>query len=370
MKNILNGLNLPPTDDGYKELSLLICKSFGIEINPEELRSLADSKITSPFIRILREWPWKLEKNEVLDDFYEKIRNAANESGYPVQPDKFRFSFRCPRKVFLSYARPEANLAEHIAQLLSLENVQVFFDRWQLNNVDSISEKIDKEMKASDFLVILFSPAASESRWVRSELALGQMRYLKERDITIIPVIVEDCEIPNSLKEQPRIDLRSDTERELKKLIRLITYAPRINFSLLNERKFNHLVVEILKKKGFQAIEIEPSMDDRRFDLQAEYFSSDSFGVIKKERWLIDIRLYRKQRPDLRSVRQLALYLAAMPEQWNVLLVTNSQLTSAARNWLTEEINKRNISLRVIEGPELKHILVENIELIDRYFSI
>lgn len=77
-----------------------------------------------------------------------------------------------PAKIFLCYKRktqPDHRLADYLYQFLSTEGHDVFIDRamhagteWQL--------EIDRQIKASDFLVVLLSEASAHSEMVRAEV--------------------------------------------------------------------------------------------------------------------------------------------------------------------------------------------------------
>lgn len=83
---------------------------------------------------------------------------------------------------------------------------------------------------------------------------------------------------------------------------------------------------------------------------------------------MVEVKFYHKSRADLKSIHQLAGYLSYLPEHCKGLLVTNSQLTSAAREWLASAESKGRIQIRVIDGTELKRLLLQHKNLIYKYF--
>jgi hypothetical protein len=60
--------------------------------------------------------------------------------------------------------------------------------------------------------------------------------------------------------------------------------------------------------------------------------------------------------------------MSRLPARSKGLLVTNGQLTSAARDWLASAEAQSRIEIRVIEGTELKRLLLQHKELVNKYF--
>jgi len=111
-------------------------------------------------------------------------------------------------------------------------------------------------------------------------------------------------------------------------------------------------------------------MADKGYDIRANYISTDPFGAEKEETWIAEVKFYRNARADLNAMRQMASYLERLPGQYKGLIITNGQLTSAAREWLALAENEHRIEVRVVDGTELKRLLLNNPQLVDRYFHI
>ena len=78
-----------------------------------------------------------------------------------------------PARVFISYQRhadPDQPLAEAVREFLSRRGHQVFIDT-TLRTGDAWLEEIDRQLKASDFLIVLLSPQSADSEMVRAEVS-------------------------------------------------------------------------------------------------------------------------------------------------------------------------------------------------------
>lgn len=78
--------------------------------------------------------------------------------------------------------------------------------------------------QAGLFIVIL-SKNSVVSKWVREELDTAIVRKI-EGVTRIVPVVIDDCEIPISLRTLLWIDLRSDRDGGIRKIVNLVTGDP------------------------------------------------------------------------------------------------------------------------------------------------
>src|SRR6185295_16354216 len=112
------------------------------------------------------------------------------------------------RQVFLSYAHADKNTARRLAAALREAGVGVSLDEWEIQPGDTISERVRKLISANDLLVILLSRHSVRSTWV-AELTSSLRRELNDRAVTLVPALIENCEIPSALAEYAFLDLRT-----------------------------------------------------------------------------------------------------------------------------------------------------------------
>lgn len=272
---------------------------------------------------------------------------------------------RKKKRVFLSYATEDKAISSKIAEQLEESGVDVWFAERELLPGDSMVDKIGKAISSSDYVFLLLS-----KNFLKYELAKISSKYLDElttRDVAIIPVLIDDCEVPDFLSKFQMIDLRRQTNRNIRKLIKQIVNAPRIDFSSLTEHEFMNLVTDLLKRVDFEKIQIQHGVADRGIDLTAEYRQRDPFGMEKKEIWIVETKFYQRERASLKALRALMGSLVAFPGA-KALLITNGLLTSYAKKWLRDVQSIERRYIRVIEGPELRNLLLRFPELVDQYF--
>jgi hypothetical protein len=67
---------------------------------------------------------------------------------------------------------------------------------------------------------------------------------------------------------------------------------------------------------------------------------------------------------------QLAGYAKNDPKINKALLVTNGKLTSVALDWVSDAPKVTGIPIRVVDGTELKRLLLQNTDLVSKYFTV
>jgi hypothetical protein len=120
--------------------------------------------------------------------------------------------------VFVSHASADARIASRVAMGLKAFDYDTWYDDWELLPGDSIVERIEAAISRTDVLLVLLSRSSVDSQWVRRELSVGLARQLSGKGVQVIPVIVDDCEIPGMLAGTKCVDLRGDFERGFRKL--------------------------------------------------------------------------------------------------------------------------------------------------------
>jgi len=110
---------------------------------------------------------------EAIEAFALRIVTAA-----PATPD-----------VFLSYARDDQATARKFAEALEREGLAVWWDV-ALRSGEAYDETMEQALKGAKAVVVLWSKASVQSRWVRSEATLA------DRNKTLVPAMIEPCERP------------------------------------------------------------------------------------------------------------------------------------------------------------------------------
>lgn len=121
--------------------------------------------------------------------------------------------------VFISYSNKDRGFVERLAADLRNRGLYVWCDRWELKVGDSLIEKINAGITSQDYLIIVLSETSVRSQWVMRELNAALMRELKERRVVVLPILIEDCDIPPLLSDKVYADFRGDYSLGLNRLL-------------------------------------------------------------------------------------------------------------------------------------------------------
>jgi hypothetical protein len=125
--------------------------------------------------------------------------------------------------VFLSYARADSALVQQVADGLAEAGVQVWLDK-MLKAGSNWMQEIERELSAADFVAFFISPHSVESTWAKQELQVALHRQMSgEGGAVVLPVILEDADVPPLLRQYQWIDLRSgNVEKGIRQLLEAI----------------------------------------------------------------------------------------------------------------------------------------------------
>ncbi len=103
-------------------------------------------------------------------------------------------------KVFISHSSADKErVVRTLEQGLRSRGIETWFDERELHPGDSLVDRIFEEgIGAASAVVIVLSNNSINSKWVREELNASTIQRL-QRDIRVIPVLIDDVPVPVSL---------------------------------------------------------------------------------------------------------------------------------------------------------------------------
>lgn len=122
-------------------------------------------------------------------------------------------------RVFISHSSQDKPFVRRLVADLIRADLKVWIDERELKVGDSIVANIEEGLKDTDYLVIVLSEHSVQSRWVRAELDAALMNELSGRGTVVLPVRIDDCEIPPLLEPRVFADFRDDYDAGLAQLL-------------------------------------------------------------------------------------------------------------------------------------------------------
>ena len=121
--------------------------------------------------------------------------------------------------VFLSYSSKDKPRVLRIAEKLKAAGLRVWLDQWTIAPGEDIYLAIEGGLETSRTQLLFLSSSALGSDWVRLERSTALFRDPTNKERRFVPVLLEDCELPDALRRFRYIDLRSDSEAAFAELL-------------------------------------------------------------------------------------------------------------------------------------------------------
>jgi hypothetical protein len=138
--------------------------------------------------------------------------------------------------VFMSYSHRDSEFVVALDVALRAAGLKVFLDDRDIRAGDRLVERVFDGIAAAQAQVVVLSEASAASSWVKDELSAARLRSI-ETGSRVVPILIEDSEIPNALAHLKYVDLRD----------------------WLSDRSFRHGISELLHALGEK---YQPLADD------------------------------------------------------------------------------------------------------------
>ena len=110
--------------------------------------------------------------------------------------------------VFISYSRKDKEKVSIFASHLVQNNYDVWIDSKDIYPGDSIIFEIADGLSKADIYVVFISFNSNNSKWVTEELNIALTLSIENKKPLVVPVLLDDCEIPQLLIGRLYLDAR------------------------------------------------------------------------------------------------------------------------------------------------------------------
>ena len=130
-------------------------------------------------------------------------------------------------KIFISHSSEDKQFARWIAIDLKNAGHRIWFDEWDIKVGESIPRKIGHGLEACDYVALVLSKHAVESRWVENEWHAKYWDEIEKNKVMVLPLLKEDCTMPTLLKTKKYADFRSDYTQGLEDLMHALAHLSK-----------------------------------------------------------------------------------------------------------------------------------------------
>jgi hypothetical protein len=117
-------------------------------------------------------------------------------------------------RVFLSYNINDTDFARRLIKDLETNSITIYNENEIADPGEAIDDNITKHIRASDTLIVILSRNTMKTRFLKKEIEIA-----KESKKTIIPLLMDDIEIPSFLNNLKAADFRVNYKDSLHELL-------------------------------------------------------------------------------------------------------------------------------------------------------
>jgi hypothetical protein len=129
--------------------------------------------------------------------------------------------------IFISHSSLDKIFAKKLSKDLISFSHEPWLDEWEIKVGECIPTKIETGLKNCDYILVILSKNSIKSSWVEREWKAKYWEEANKGKINILPVLIEDCEIPILLQTKKYADFRTNYQVGIVTLINSIT--PSLN---------------------------------------------------------------------------------------------------------------------------------------------
>lgn len=131
-------------------------------------------------------------------------------------------------KVFLSYAHADSSIVRQVANRLTEAGIRIWWDADNLKPGNVWMQEIEWQLSAADFIVFFISSSSVKGGWTQQEVQIALHQQLSgEGGAVMLPVLLEDAEVPPLLRQVQWVDLRDrKIEKAVKQIVDAIDHWP------------------------------------------------------------------------------------------------------------------------------------------------
>jgi hypothetical protein len=126
-----------------------------------------------------------------------------------------------PVEVFISHSSRDRKMAKRLAETLVAHGIPVFYSPRNIIGAQQWQDEILKALQRCDWFVVILSPAAVESMWVRREIAFAL--NARRLDGRIVPLAYRRCDMASVewLGQFQRVDFSGEFAEGCRDLLRI-----------------------------------------------------------------------------------------------------------------------------------------------------
>jgi class 3 adenylate cyclase len=131
---------------------------------------------------------------------------------------------RC--SVFLCHSSKDKKVVRDLSEALRRSGFKVWFDDDEILVGHDFIAKMTDGIAESDFVAIILTPNFTDGLWAQKEYRNALRRQVNEQRVVLLPVLMQDCKIPEFLSSISYADFRNSFDDGLRSLLLSLENLP------------------------------------------------------------------------------------------------------------------------------------------------
>ncbi len=120
---------------------------------------------------------------------------------------------------YVIHSSKDKDFVDRLVDDLRLFGLQIWYDKDEIGIGDSITDRINQGLLEAKACIVVLSPNALGSEWVGKEIGAAMQREINEKNPVVLPILLDDCEIPPLLKDKRYADFRKSYDASLQEIV-------------------------------------------------------------------------------------------------------------------------------------------------------
>jgi hypothetical protein len=158
--------------------------------------------------------------------------------------------------IFISHSHKNKEFANRIAIDLKAFGYSVWLDSNEFRVGDKVHKRIEKGIQEINCFLVVLSKDSVNSEWVNLEISAAIER---EKDVHILPILYEYCEIPSILIHYSYADFTKDYENGFHSILLSLDNWDGVQWTYDETVKYasNNLKGNLLKNRNYSSFAID-----------------------------------------------------------------------------------------------------------------
>lgn len=162
-------------------------------------------------------YAWPITQEHLVNRAYQEVSVEIGPNvNWDIDYIGIAYRARDHHRIFISYCHEDSRIALNLHDRLKISGINAWIDTAEIRAGESLIDRIAAAIEAVDYVVVLLSKHSIKSDWVQLELKIAITHEIGGRNLTIIPVVLDDCNIPSFLAFKRYINLKSKNNRYLR----------------------------------------------------------------------------------------------------------------------------------------------------------